>query len=55
MVYELIGDQLMHNVIPINSMRNQALLNAKTSLVAMVDVDLMISRSLYEDLLNPDR
>lgn len=44
--YEYSSDPFMQILIPINNLRNMALLAARTPLVAMVDVDLMVSRSL---------
>ena len=43
----------MRTLLPINSLRNVALLAADSPLVAMVDVDLMLDRSLSRDLMDP--
>ena len=41
---------VMRSLLPINSLRNAALLGADTSLVAMVDVDLLLSTGLSRQL-----
>lgn len=49
------GDVLLRSLLPINSLRNAAVLAADTPLVAMVDVDLLLSKSLSEELADPVR
>ncbi len=51
-VYEVLQDSVMHMLIPINSLRNMALLAATTPLVSMIDVDLIVSASLGEQLIS---
>ncbi|KAG1674745.1 hypothetical protein FOA52_013581 [Chlamydomonas sp. UWO 241] len=61
--YELMGfpgkatggtpNHLMYSMLPINSLRNTALLAATTPLVLMADADLMLASSLSEQLAKP--
>lgn len=51
LLYEVVLDEVMKVMFPINSMRNYALLQARTPLVAMVDVDLIVSNALLQWLL----
>jgi hypothetical protein len=53
LLYELVaaGD-VLQVLLPINAMRNAAMLGADTPLVAMVDVDLLISASLAHEVLS---
>jgi hypothetical protein len=53
-VFEVVGDDLTAAVLPVNAMRNLALLQARTPLVAMLDVDLLPSSSLSDWLLLDD-
>jgi hypothetical protein len=47
LVYEVVSDEpLMSELVPWNSLRNFALAQARTPLVAMVNVDFLVSRSL---------
>jgi hypothetical protein len=52
LLYEVVEDEVMQVMFPINSMRNYALLQARTPLVAMVDVDLIVSNALLQWLLD---
>ena len=47
-MYEVVSEPVMGEMLPINALRNAALLPASTPLVTMMDVDLLISRSLAE-------
>jgi glycosyltransferase-like protein LARGE len=49
--YELLGEEAATVLYPINCLRNAAMLAATTPLVAMVDVDLLISSTLAHDLM----
>lgn len=46
LLFEFVGDSVIAALLPINAMRNAALLPAMTPLVAMIDVDLLTSASL---------
>jgi hypothetical protein len=52
LVTELV-DESLEDHLPINSLRNQAVLLAQTPLVAMLDADMVVSRSLAESLADP--
>jgi hypothetical protein len=52
LVTELVDDSLEDH-LPINSLRNQAVLLAQTPLVAMLDADMVVSRSLAQSLGYP--
>eukprot|EP00955_Chlamydomonas_euryale_P091047 364591-Chlamydomonas_euryale.AAC.10 len=45
-------DHLMYRLIPINSLRNAALVAAETPLVLMADADLVVSASLSRQMAN---
>ncbi|GIL67196.1 hypothetical protein Vafri_20632 [Volvox africanus] len=46
MVYEMVGDGQMSVLMPVNALRNIAMLAVDTPLASMVDVDLSVSWSL---------
>jgi hypothetical protein len=51
LLYEYVDSDFMAALIPINALRNAAILAADTPLVAMVDVDLLISANLGHNLV----
>jgi hypothetical protein len=53
LLYETVVDDVMQVMFPVNTLRNYALLQARTRLVAMVDVDLIVSNTLLEWLKVP--
>jgi hypothetical protein len=55
LLYETVVDDVMKVMFPINTMRNYGLLQARTPLVAMVDVDLIVSNALLQWLLEPTK
>lgn len=52
LLYETTLDDVMSVMFPINTLRNYALLQARTPLVSMVDVDLIVSNALLQWLLS---
>ncbi len=48
LLYETVAEDVMNVLLPVNTMRNYALVQARTRLVAMVDVDLVVSNSLLD-------
>jgi glycosyltransferase-like protein LARGE len=46
---------MMGAMFPVNSLRNFALVAARTPLVAMIDVDLLLSSSLVQWLKGKDK
>lgn len=52
LLYETVLDDVMTVMFPINTLRNYALLQARTPLVSMVDVDLIVSNALLQWLLD---
>lgn len=52
LVTEVI-DQSLEEHLPINTMRNQAVLLAQTPLIAMLDADMVVSQSLAQSLADP--
>ena len=55
LLYEFVADNVTSLMMPINALRNAALLPASTPLVAMVDADLLVSRSLAQEADQPDK
>ncbi len=55
LLYETVVDSVMTVLLPINTMRNYGLLAARTRLVAMVDVDLLVSNTLIDWLKTPGK
>eukprot|EP00798_Chlamydomonas_sp_ICE-L_P007001 gene7001-100_t len=50
LLYEFTADKELSLLLPINTIRNAAMLLADTPLVAMVDTDLVIGGSLVDDM-----
>mmetsp|Transcript_23209 Transcript_23209/g.50938 ORF Transcript_23209/g.50938 Transcript_23209/m.50938 type:complete len:525 (-) Transcript_23209:908-2482(-) len=52
LAYEVFVERKAMLLYPINVLRNYARLQARTPLVALVDVDMLMSSALYEDLVS---
>jgi hypothetical protein len=52
--YEHVSHRFLANLIPINALRNMAIVASTTPLVTMIDVDLLTSRQLGEQLISGD-
>ncbi|GIL84619.1 hypothetical protein Vretimale_14563 [Volvox reticuliferus] len=52
---EVVADRALASLVPINALRNAALLAIRTPLAAMIDVDLAISDSLKSILADPNK
>ena len=52
---EFVAAETMSALLPINSLRNYGLIQAKTRLVSMVDVDLLPSMTLYNWMTMPGK
>lgn len=55
MLSEHVLDPAIAALLPINALRNAALTAARTSVIALVDVDLLLSQTLAQELLDPTR
>ncbi|KAG2500253.1 hypothetical protein HYH03_001831 [Edaphochlamys debaryana] len=53
LLYEVASDPALASLVPINAVRNAALLAVRTPLAAMVDVDLRVSKSLVALVSEP--
>jgi hypothetical protein len=53
LLYEVVADDVMTLLLPINVMRNYGLLQARTRLITMVDVDLIVSSALSDWMADP--
>lgn len=49
---EVVAEPLLAKLLPINAIRNLAILASSTPLVAMIDVDLLLSASLAGELVD---
>jgi hypothetical protein len=54
LVYEKVEEDMV-TLTPVNTMRNYALLQARTQLVAAIDVDMLISKTLSTAMADPVR
>ena len=50
LVYEVYAEERAMMLFPINALRNMARLQARTPLLALIDVDMLVSSSLYKEL-----
>lgn len=55
LLYETVAEPMMQVLLPINTLRNYALIQARTRLVAMVDVDLLVSNTLFDWMTVPEK
>lgn len=55
LVYELYQEERAMMLYPVNLLRNLARLQARTPLIAMMDVDMLISTNLVEELRSPEK
>eukprot|EP00877_Chromochloris_zofingiensis_P009647 jgi/Chrzof1/4936/Cz15g05070.t1 len=53
LLHEAISDHLLVDILAVNTARDHAILHAKTPLMAMVDVDLLLSSNLYGAVKDP--
>lgn len=55
LLHELVADPLMADILAVNSARDHAILHAKTPLIAMIDVDFLVSSSLFDSMRDVQR
>lgn len=55
LLVETVAEESMQWMLPINVLRNYAVMAARTRLVAMVDVDLLPSVGLADWMLQPGK
>lgn len=55
LVYEVVAEEAMLFILPINLLRNIAILPARTPLVAMIDIDLLVSKDFSNIVAQPER
>ena len=54
LVYERCKTGRDMTLYPVNTLRNYARLQARSPLIGLFDADMLTSRSLFEDLKQPD-